>query len=155
MNELMPVITDAALTLSLALLSLLAAYVVRGVNAFTAKVRAETVKLEDDQFRSYADEALARVDDLAAKTVTQIEQTTAAALREAIKDGKADRVELLTLGRLAVADIMDKLSADYKDAIAKTVGDVETYVTKAVETKVYELKQGFLTFPAETIVNVS
>lgn len=154
MNELMPVISDAAVTVMVALFSLLAAYAVRGVNTFTAKLRIESAKLEDDQFRGFAEEALARVDDLAAKTVTQIEQTTAKTLREAVKAGTADPEKLRSLGQQAVWEIIDSLSNDYQDAITKTVGDVEDYVTKAVETKVYELKQGFLTLPAELLADM-
>ena len=147
MNEIMPVITETLVTIGIALLALLAAYATRGINTVTAKLRAETAKLEDDQFRSYADEALLRAEDLAAKTVTQIEQTTAKALRELVKSGAASRKELEDLGKRAVREVMESLTPEYKDAIFATVGDVETYVTKTVETKVYELKNGLTILP--------
>jgi enoyl-CoA hydratase len=53
----------------------------------------ESAKIEDDHFRTLADEAITRVDDLALKTVTKFEQTTAKALREAVKDGKIGQPE--------------------------------------------------------------
>lgn len=147
MNEIMPVITETLVTIGIALLALLAAYATRGINTVIAKLRAETAKLEDDQFRSYADEALLRAEDLVAKTVTQIEQTTAKALRELVKSGAASRKELEDLGKRAVREVMESLTPEYKDAIFATVGDVEAYVTKAVETKVYELKNGLTILP--------
>lgn len=144
MNEIMPVMTDAAVTILTALLALLAAYCARWINAATAKARAESARIEDDQFRALSDEALARVDDLATKTVTQIEQTAAKTMREAIKGGDKTwtKDDLKELGRLAVNEIISNLSPSYQEVIMETVGDLETYVTNTVESKVYELKNG-------------
>lgn len=145
MNEVIPVITNAAATILAALISLLAVLSTRWINTLTAKAKVENAKIEDDHFRALVDESIARVDDLATKTVTQIEQTTAKALREAVKDGKADKKELEELGIAARDEIIDSLSEEYKKALMFAVGSVEGYVTKAVETKVYELKNGIFT----------
>lgn len=151
MNELTPIISNAAVTILTALIALVAAYALRGINALTAKIRIESAGLEDGQVRGFIDEALARLDDLAAKTVTQLEQTTAKALREAVKAGTANADDLKALGRRAVQEIIRNLSPDYRDAIGETVGDLEGYVTNMVETKVFELKNGVLSLPFETI----
>lgn len=142
MSEVIPVITNAAATILAALVSLLAAFAVRWINTLTAKAQVESAKIEDEHMRALVDEAIGRVDDLATKTVTKTEQTTAKALREAVKDGKVDKSELEALGVAARDEIVNSLSDEYKDALKFTVGSVEDYVTKAVETKVYELKNG-------------
>lgn len=146
MNEVIPAITSGAATVLAALVSLLAAFAVRWINTLTAKAQVESAKIEDEHFRALADEAVSRVDDLATKTVTKIEQTTAKALREAVKDDKVDRAELEALGVAARDEIIDSLSDEYKTALKFAIGSVEDYVTKAVETKVYELKNGILPF---------
>lgn len=151
MNELTPIISNAAVTILTALIALVAAYAMRGINALTAKIRIESANLEDDHARGFIDEALARLDDLAVKTVTQLEQTTAKTLREAVKAGSASPDELKALGRQAVQEIIHNLSPDYYDAIRETVGDLEGYVTNVVETKVFELKNGVLSLPFETL----
>lgn len=146
MNEVTLAITGGVATVLAALVSLLTAIVTRWINTLTAKAQVESAKIEDEHFRALADEAVSRVDDLATKTVTKIEQTTAKALREAVKDGKVDKAELETLGIAARDEIVDSLSDEYKDALKFAIGSVEDYVTKAVETKVYELKNGILPF---------
>lgn len=151
MEEIMPMLTETTVTILTALLALAAAYAVRWVNAATTKVRIESTKIEDDQFREFADEALARVDDLATKTVTQLEQTTAQTLRELVRSGAVSRKELEALGTRAVDEVIYNLSPSYRDAITETVGDLREYVTKAVETKVYQLKNGLALLPADGV----
>lgn len=149
MNEIMPVLSDAMVAILIALLSLLSAYAVRWVNAATVKAHADTLSISDEQLRRFAQEAITRVDDLSTKTVTQIEQTTAGTLREMVKDGRATIEELEALGQRAVEEVLVNLSPLYREALTETVGNLREYVTKTVESKVYELKHGFL--PGATI----
>ncbi len=152
METIMPVLSDSALTIAAALLSLLCAFAVNSIRALTAKLRAESSKLEAEELRELADEAIGRVDDMAAKAVKTTEQTVAAALREQVKAGYANQEELLALGRSVCAEIKANLHDDFLEALRLTVGDVEAYIKNTVEAKVYELKQrSALLLPAEFI----
>jgi hypothetical protein len=125
----------------MALIGLASAYAVYYINKATAKVKAETENIADEKQRKLVQDALWRVEDLAIKTVESIEQTVAKETREAVKDGKVDRAELLALGTQAVDEIIGQLSEPTKTAIESEVNDLKTYVTSLVESAVLNLKR--------------
>lgn len=140
MDGMHEIFTQAILDIALAVLSLLLAYAVAAVRKFTEKVRVESQQLKDDGQRNLLLDALNDVEELTAKTVTQIEQTTAKTLREAVKDGKADRSELEALSKQAYNEIAGALRPEAKEMIEKNFGNFSTYLTKTIESKVFELK---------------
>lgn len=130
--------------IAVALLSLLAAYALYGIRQLTAKVRLQTQQLASEGQRKLLLDALDDVQELTTKTVTAIEQTTARALREAVKAGQATPEQLQALGKQALQEIVAALKPDTIKAIQDNFGSLEDYVTKCIETKVLELKSGVL-----------
>lgn len=140
MDGMHEIFTQAILDIFLAVLSLLLAYAVAAVRKFTDKVRTETQNLKNDEQRNLLLDALNDVEELTTKTVTQIEQTTAKALREAVKDGKTDKSELEALSKQAYNEITEALRPEAKELIEKNFGNFSTYLAKTIESKVFELK---------------
>ena len=136
MNQLSQMLPD----LALAVLSLLLAYGINALRKLTEKVKTETRQIKNEEQRNLLLDALNDVDELATKTVTQIEQTTAKTLREAVKDGKAGKPELEALGTQALKEITEALRPECRELIEKNYGNLSTYLTKTIETKVFELK---------------
>ena len=110
------------------------------INKATAKVKAQTARINDAASRTLLVNALEDVNELAGVTITAIEQTTAAALRQAVKDGTADRTELLALGKQAFNDIKAKVTPEAQAAITENLGSFDTYLTNMIEAKVLQLK---------------
>lgn len=127
--------------LVLALVGLLAALAVRFVHRATAHVAAETQDLKDRAAADLLDRALRRLDDIATRVVSSIEQTTAASLRQAIKDGRGDRKELLALASHAYVEIIRTLEPDVRNLLRDQLGDLSAYIKSTIEAKVLELKR--------------
>ena len=84
----MDIIQSAAfemlLNVALAVLALAGAYAVYYIRLGASKLKAQTAQIEDASTRKVLD-----VENLATLSVSAMEQTTAKALREAVKGGKA------------------------------------------------------------------
>lgn len=132
--------TQVLTDITLAAISLLAAYALHYIRVGVDKLRAQTAKLDDDRERKLLDDALGDVEKLAYKTVAATEQTTARQLREAVKDGKIDRTELTKLGRQARMEVTAAISPDAQILITDKLGSFDDYVTKCVEEAVLKLK---------------
>ena len=128
-------------TLATGIISIAAAYAAYYIRQATAKVKAEISAKADERQQVLFNTAVERVNSLAEMTVTAIEQTTAGALRQAVKNGETDRQLLLDLGYDAVLQIKEQLADEYKTVLIAQCGDIDTYISNAVEAKVYELKQ--------------
>ncbi len=124
---------ELAIKVLLALLSLGAAdalaYIRRAKEARDARIDHEL-----------ADQALARVAYLAEVAVLAAESTTAAALRQAVVEGRASRDELMALGQQVVEQTLAQLDAEARMALAETVGDIRRYVESIVEATLERLK---------------
>ena len=88
----MDIIQSAAfemlLNVALAVLALAGAYAVYYIRLGASKLKAQTAQIEDASTRKVLDDALKDVENLATLSVSAMEQTTAKALREAVKGGK-------------------------------------------------------------------
>lgn len=89
--------TELLVNVALAVLALAGAYAVYYIRLGTSKLKAQTAQIEDASTRKVLDDALEDVANLATLSVGAMEQTTAKALREAVKGGKASRDELVAL----------------------------------------------------------
>lgn len=125
---------------ALAAISFLAAFATACIHKAKARIEAETAKIKDEQARQTLDDALDDVDNLATLTVQATEQTTAAELRQAVKDGKADKGELLALGKQAFDAVKAAVAPEAQAAIAKNLGSFDTYLQNLIEAKVLALK---------------
>jgi hypothetical protein len=132
---------DALLNLALAVITLLSTYALHYIRKAVAKVSAETAKIRNDDRRALVQAAIARLDDVATKTVKMIEQTTAKELRRAVKHGQASREDLVGLAKRAYDEIYRALSPEYIQALSGTLGDLDAYIRSTIEAKVLELKQ--------------
>ena len=124
---------ELIVTALLALLSLGTAYVL-------AYIRRAKEALDQRIDHELADRALERVAYLAEVAVLAAESTTAAALRQAVAEGRASREELVELGRQVVDQILAQLDAEARKALAETVGDIRSYVESIVEATLERLK---------------
>ncbi|MCY9757396.1 guanylate kinase [Paenibacillus alvei] len=133
-------INEMVLNVVLAGLALLSSYAIYYIRRATVKLAAETKKLGDESQRALAQAAIERVDDIAEKTVSAIEQTIAKELRESVKTGFASKHELTELSSRAYSEIVRQLRPDYMKALHDTIGDTEKYIMSTIESKVLELK---------------
>jgi len=117
---------ELAVTVLVAMLSLGAAYVL-------AYIRRAREALDARIDHELADRILERVAHLAEVAVLAAESTTAAALRQAVAEGRASRHELLALGRQVVEQVLAQLDDEARKALAETVGDVRRYVEQLIE----------------------
>ena len=124
---------ELAVTVLVALLSLGATYIL-------AYIRRAKEALDQRINHELADRALERVAYLAEVAVLAAESTTAAALRQAVAEGKANRDELLALGRQVVEQVLTQLDTEARQALSETVGDIRRYVESVVEATLERLK---------------
>src|SRR5690606_40635194 len=87
---------------------------------------------------------------LAEVAVLATESKVAAALRQAVVEGRASRDELVALGQEVVEQILAQLDAEARKALAETVGDVRRYVEEVIEATLERFKaQGVVTRVSE------
>src|SRR5690606_11094453 len=126
-------VRELAVTVLVALLSLGAAYAL----SYIRRAKEALDQLIDHEL---ADRALERVAYLAEVFVLATESKVAAALRQAVAEGRASRDELLALGRQVVEQVLAQLDAEARLALAETVGDIRRYVEDIVEATLERLK---------------
>lgn len=82
-----------------------------------------------------------------------MEQTTARALRDLVKSGKADREELLALGKTVFDEVKSSVGPEAQRVITKNLGDFDAYLMKCIEDAVLRVKQSdpYLTLPGELL----
>ena len=140
--------TELLVNVALAVLALAGAYAVYYIRLGTSKLKAQTAQIEDASTRKVLDDALEDVANLATLSVGAMEQTTAKALREAVKGGKASREELVALGK----QVFDEPEA--QRVITKNLGSFDEYLTKCIEAAVLEIKQNepYITLPESALI---
>ena len=124
---------ELVVTVLVALLSLGAAYAL-------AYIRRAKEALDARIDHELADRALARVAYLAEVAVLAAESTTAAALRQAVAEGRASREELVALGRQVVEQVLTQLDTEARQVLAETIGDVRSYVEQLIEATLERYK---------------
>lgn len=124
---------ELAVTVLVAVLSLGTAYVL-------AYIRRAKEALDQRINHELADRALERVAYLAEVAVLAAESTTAAALRQAVAEGRASRDELVALGRQVVEQVLAQLDDEARKVLAETVGDVRRYVEQLIEATLERYK---------------
>jgi adenylate kinase len=137
----MELVKSFLVDVGIALLGLASAYAVLYLNKATAKVKEEIGKIQDEKQRALINAAIDRVNDLAFKSVSSVEQSSAKALREAVKAGIEDRQKLLDIGKSAVEDVYNQLSPDAIALLENEVTDVKKYIMNCVESEVLKIKK--------------
>ena len=130
--------TELLVNVALAVLALAGAYAVYYIRLGTSKLKAQTAQIEDASTRKVLDDALEDVANLATLSVGAMEQTTAKALREAVKGGKASREELVALGKQVFDEVKASIAPEAQRVITKNLGSFDEYLTKCIEAAVLE-----------------
>ena len=154
----MEIITNAANTaltnMALAALSLLAAWAVYYLRLGAGKLKEQTARLKNEAAREMLEHALDDVERLAELTVGCTEQTTAKALRLAVKNGRKDREELLALGREVFAEVKDRITPEAQRVITENLDSFDRYLEDCIENAVLRVKQSdpLLALPEGVVV---
>lgn len=125
---------EALVTLILALIGLAVAYV-------THYIRQASKRLQENSEIELVNAAIARLEHLVVVTVTAAEQRVATDLRQAVKDGKVDRDELLAVAESVKEEVLLKLSDETLKVLEETFGDVIGLIEDYIEATVHELKK--------------
>jgi len=133
--------SEALVNVTLAAITLVAAVAVYYIRLAASNVKAQTSRIQDEAARKLLDNALADVERLATKSVGAMEQTTAKALRETVKDGSKSREELLALGRNVFNDVKSSIGPEAQKVITDNLGSFDKYLTKCIEDAVLKIKQ--------------
>lgn len=149
MNIIQSAATEVLVNLALAVISLAGAYAVYYIRLGASKLKAQTAQIEDESARKVLDNALADVENLATKSVAAMEQTTAKALRDAVKSGAANREDLLALGKQVFNEVKAAIAPEAQKVITDNLGSFDDYLTKCIEDAVLKVKQSdpFITLP--------
>lgn len=144
---------DALVNVVLAVIALAGAYAVYYIRLGASKVKAQTAQIKDDAGRKALDNALDDVVNLATVSVNAMEQTTARALRDAVKLGKADREQLLTLGKQVFDEVKAAIAPEAQRVITANLGSFDAYLSKCIEDAVLRVKQSdpYLTLSGELL----
>ena len=138
--------SDALVNVVLAVIALAGAYAVY-------YIRLGAAKLKEQAGRKVLEDALDDVVNLATVSVGAMEQTTAKALRDAVKSGKASREELLALGKQVFDEVKAAISPQAQKVITDNLGSFDKYLTAVIEDAVLKVKQEdpYLTLSRELI----
>lgn len=117
------------------------AYAIYYLRLAAAKVKAMTAQIKDVSAREVLTNALDDVVNLATTAVEAMEQTTAKALREAVKAGTADREQLLALGKQVFDEVKGKIGPQAQEVITENLGSFDDYLKNVIEAAVLHLKQ--------------
>lgn len=149
MNIIQSAATEVLVNLALAVSSLAGAYAVYYIRLGASKLKAQTAQIEDESARKVLDNALADVENLATKSVGAMEQTTAKALRDAVKSGAANHEDLLALGKQVFNEVKAAIAPEAQKVITDNLGSFDDYLTKCIEDAVLKVKQSdpFITLP--------
>ena len=140
MVEIQTAASQVLVSLALGVISLLGAFGLFYIRKGSLWLDEKTKQLKDEKLRKQLDDALDDVENLARVTVGAIEQTTAKAIREAVKDGKTNREELTSLSKIAFSEIKSKVGAEAQKVITENLGSFDEYLSNLIEVKVLELK---------------
>lgn len=129
--------SDALVNVVLAIIALAGAYYIR---LGAAKLKEQTAQIKDEAGRKVLEDALDDVVNLATVSVGAMEQTTAKALRDAVKNGTASREELLALGKQVFDEVKAAIAPEAQQVITDNLGSFDKYLTAVIEDAVLNIK---------------
>lgn len=133
--------SDALLNVVLAVIALAGAYGAYFIRLGAAKLKEQTAQIKDEAGRKVLEDALDDVVNLATVSVGAMEQTTAKALRDAVKSGKAKPEELAALGKQVFDEVKAAISPQAQQVITDNLGSFDKYLTAVIEDAVLKVKQ--------------
>ncbi len=147
--------TELLTSLALSVITLAGSYGIYYIHVGVSKVKAQTAQIKDARSRKLFEDAITDVANLAALSVNAMEQTTARALRDAVKTGTKNRNDLLALGRQVFDEVKAAIAPETQRVITANLGSFDAYLTKCIEDAVLKVKQSdpFLTLPNGLVVD--
>ena len=147
--------TELLTSLALSVITLAGSYGISYIHVGVSKVKAQTAQIKDARSRKLFEDAITDVANLAALSVNAMEQTTARALRDAVKTGTKNRNDLLALGRQVFDEVKAAIAPETQRVITANLGSFDAYLTKCIEDAVLKVKQSdpFLTLPNGLVVD--
>src|SRR5690606_6025601 len=124
---------ELAVTVLVALLSLGAAYAI-------AYIRRAQSALEARIENEHVERVLGRVWHLAEVAVLAAESSSAAAIRQAVAEGRVGRDELVRIGQNVIDEILSEIDDEARRVLTDTVSDVRHYIERLVEAQLERLK---------------
>ena len=148
-------LTELLTSFALGVITLAGSYGIYYLNVGVSKVKAQTAQIKDARSRKLFEDAVTDVASLAALSVNAMEQTTAKALRDAVKTGMKSKNELLALGRQVFDEVKAAIAPETQKVITANLGSFDDYLTKCIEDAVLKVKQNdpFLTLPSGLVVD--
>lgn len=140
LDQLIVQANEAMVSIGAGLVALGAAAASYYLKLYAEKIKADTKRIKDQNQAQLMWQAIDRLEDITEKVVAKTEQTVAESLRQAVKDGTADRSELLKLGKWAQEEVLQTLEPEVYQMLQDNLGDLRAYVESAVETQVKRLK---------------
>lgn len=144
MEVIQSALLDAATTIVVALISLLAIVAVLYINKLKAKVIAETEKINDQATRDYAQGVLTKVTDALSIAVDKMESTMVKELKDKSSDGKLTKEEQKEIADQAKKLANEILGTDMKNLLVGIIGDSEKYVDAQIASLVIQKKNELL-----------
>ena len=141
MDLIISAASDALLNVVLAVIALAGAYGVYFIRLGAAQLKEQTAQNKDEAGRKVLEDALDDVVNLATVSVGAMEQTTAKALRDAVKRGKAKPEELAALGKQVIDEVKAAISPQAQQVITDNLGSFDKYLTAVIEDAVLKVKQ--------------
>lgn len=151
MFQIQNLLTEIIVNVLLALLTLAAGYGTLFVKKTVEKLQFEAQKLQKEEQIEMATQALKRVEEVAKLTVNKLEQTTAKAIRSAVKEGKKDKEELKQLAIVAYHEVKNVLEPEYLALLESSLGDAQGYILNVIEDQLVEIKNRDGSFGLEKV----
>lgn len=127
------------------LLSLATTYCITVGSFYIRKKISElkkTMEIEDKEIISIGlDTAEKTIEIVSRNVVGKLEQVAGEELREKVKQGLADKEELLALADEAYEEIKSSISPELIEALKSGVSDVESYIRNEIERQVGIVKK--------------
>ena len=157
MVEIQTAAGQVLVSLALGVISLVGAFGLYYIRKGGVWLDEKTKQLKDEKLRQQLDDALDDVENLARVTVGAIEQTTAKALRDAVKNGTASREELLALGKQVFDEVKAAIAPEAQQVITDNLGSFDKYLTAVIEDAVLHIKNEdpYLTLSGELLDGVT
>ena len=152
MEIIQSVVSETLVNLMLAVITLAGTYAIYYIRLGASKLQAQTAQIADEKARQLLNNAVLDVANLVTLSVGAMEQTTAKALREAVKAGTKDRAELVALGRDVFNDVKKQIGPEAQRVITKNLGRFDSYLKKCIENEVLKVKQADPILLPESIV---
>ena len=130
-----------AIGVTMSLLILTDVFAILG--AFFRKKKAEAEEAQNQMLAATYDTAIKVLEGITQSTISRIETTKAAAIRQAVKNGEKGYTELTGLSEEAYQDIVRQLSPSVEKALEGCVKNTEVLIRNKIEELLPEVKEKY------------